>query len=39
MFKKVFALAMLATALFATPVVTNNIIPLPDCLPCDDNAR
>ncbi len=35
MFKKALALALLATALFATPA--TNIDPIPDCWPCDVN--
>lgn len=37
MFKKAFALVLLATALFATPVtISNGIDPIPDCFPCDN---
>ena len=39
MFKKAFALVLLATALFATPVTTNMIDPIPGCFPCDDQSR
>ena len=33
MFKKALLLALLATAMFATPVSNFND-PIPDCLPC-----
>lgn len=39
MFKKAFALVLLAAALVATPVSTNFINPIPECVPCDDFAR
>ena len=34
MFKKALLLALLATAMFATPA-SNFIDPMPGCLPCD----
>jgi len=39
MLKKIFAFAVLATALFASPVVTNEIVPIPNCLPCKVEIR
>jgi hypothetical protein len=39
MFKKAFALVLLATALFATPVTMNSTDPIPDCFPCDFSNR
>jgi hypothetical protein len=39
MFKKTFALVILATALFASPVTSNRIDPVPDCFPCDFSSR
>jgi hypothetical protein len=37
MFKKALALVILATAMFASPVSTNLIDPIPSCLPCDSS--
>ena len=35
MFKKFFAVALFATAIFAAPLTSKSIDPIPDCFPCD----
>jgi len=37
MFKKVLAIALFATAMFATPAAS--IDPIPDCFPCHISVR